>query len=112
MGLEDQDAHQERRTNSDALLLLVQTVHGDLKALDAKMSTHMTDAISEVLHRAFPAGDPEGHRIAHEKAMQAISDRAEFWRKMLFEVSKYGLLGFLGWLVYVAWVGLLHGPQK
>lgn len=49
------------------------------------------------LRDAFPGADLEAHREAHEAWMQEVSNRADFWKKMKFELVKWGLLGFLGW---------------
>jgi len=108
---------QNRRQN-DALLLLVQTIHHDVTAMNAKLTSHIetepeewANTLQGLLDRAFPYGDPEGHRTAHEAQMQAVLDRAEFWKTMRTEVSKWGILGVLGWLAYHAWAAFLQGPK-
>lgn len=118
------NAHQypavERRSSeSGALLILVQQVHSEVKVLNERLTEHMSsdtnvlaEAVSDILTRSFPAGDPDGHRKAHEAQMQAIEDRAKFWKSMLFEVSKYGLFGVIGWLAWTVWTAFLLGPKK
>jgi len=64
------------------------------------------------LYGGFPTDDPEGHRVWHESEIQRVKDRAEFWKKMTYELSKYGLIGFLGWTAYALWQAFLHGPGK
>lgn len=107
------------RRDDSVVLAMMQTIHADVKAMDAKLTDHINTEPDEwmaVMRKlqedAFPAGDPEGHRKAHEEQMQSIHDRAEFWKKMAFEVTKYGVLGVLGWLAYHAWVAFIHGPGK
>lgn len=57
---------------------------------------------------AFPENDDDtpdfaGHRKYHDSAIAAERKRKEFWEKMMFELVKWGLIGFLGWfLVTVA----------
>lgn len=109
----------ERRADVSALLMMLQRVHEDVQVLDRKLTEHtateltnITEMVRDLMADAFPGGDANGHRKAHEADMKAITDRADFWKKMLFEVSRYGLFGVLGWLVYAAWVALLAGPPK
>ena len=52
---------------------------------------------------AFPKdsnGEPEyeGHKTYHEARLKEIEARTDFTRKLTFEITKWGLLGFLGWL--------------
>jgi hypothetical protein len=108
----------DRRADDRALIMLVQQVHDNQQALDGKLTQHMTDetrrlaeAVADILKRSFPEGDADGHRKAHEQQMQTIAARAEFWKKLSFEVSKYGLVGLVGWLAYAAWIALLKGPK-
>jgi len=109
---------EDRRTEDRALVILVQQVHDSQQALDDKLTQHMADetrrlaeAVADVIKRSFPEGDADGHRKAHEQQMQTIAARAEFWKKLLFELSKYGLVGLAGWLTYAAWIALLKGPK-
>lgn len=110
----------------DVMLQLLQAIHEDLqevKTTQKKMGDTLTDHIntepqewaeqlSMMMKSAFPNGDPDGHRKAHEDDMAAIAARADFWRKMLFEVTKYGLFGVLGWLAYTVWAAFVQGPSK
>ena len=106
------------RRDQGVILLLMQQVHDKIEAMDAKLTKHITDEtltlaeeIANLMNKAFPAADPSGHRQYHEAQMQAQKDRADFWKKMLFEVSKYGLFGVVSWLAFVAWAAFLKGPK-
>lgn len=61
--------------------------------------------------KGFPNDDPLSHREYHEAKIEQIKSRAEFWKKMTFELSKMGLLGFVAWVVYSMWISFLHGPK-
>lgn len=116
----------EQRVDSALLLALVQTVHDDVKsfhtslsALDARLTKHMTDEtmelaqeITKLMADAFPEGDPKGHRKLHEAAIEKAMARAEFWKKMTFEICKGGLLGFAVWALLSLWNTFLQGPHK
>jgi hypothetical protein len=108
------------------MMSLLQTIHLDLqevKAEQKKQGQTLADHINtepqewsylmrETLGCAFPAGDADGHRRYHEETISALEARSKFWKQMLFEVTKYGLFGVLGWLAYTVWVAFLHGPSK
>lgn len=109
----------ERRTDSAALLVLVTQVHADVQTFGKQLQDQRRDealalaeAVATLMVKSFPEGDAEGHRKMHEAEMKAVEARAEFWQKMLFEVSKYGLIGVLGWLALKVWVAFLAGPNK
>lgn len=123
---EPQGHMPERRAETTVLLTLVQnvhddikTIHGDIKSLDIRLTKHMTDEtmelaqeISKLMAAAFPEGDPTGHRKHHEAVIAKAEARAAFWRKMLEEITKYGLIGLIGWLALTAWSAFLQGPHK
>jgi hypothetical protein len=60
---------------------------------------------------AFPAGDIVGHKEAHEAWIKETERRSEFWRTLKLELTKWGLIGFSGWLIIQLWTGALKGPQ-
>lgn len=108
----------ERRANDSLVVLLMKQVYEKIEAMDQKLSEHMTnetlvlaEEIAKLMHSAFPQDDPYGHRIYHESQMQAIADKAAFWKSMRIEIAKYGLIGLLGWLIYIAWIAFLKGPK-
>lgn len=110
---------QRRSSDNPALLLLIQTVHTDVKAFKKQLDEQRHDdalslasAVVALTLKAFPEGDADGHRKAHEAQMAAISARAEFWQKMVFEISKWGLIGFCGWVALKLWTGFIAGPGK
>ena len=101
------DPHEHRRENDSALLTLMHQIRDDLRV-------HMESEdmrFESILQRSFPGGDPVGHRVAHEAQMQAVLDRAQFWKTMRFEIAKYGLLGLLGWGAVALWLAFLKGPK-
>jgi bisphosphoglycerate-independent phosphoglycerate mutase (AlkP superfamily) len=108
------------------MMSLLQTIHNDLQEVKAEqkkqgqtLTGHIAtepeewaELLKDTLVCAFPGGDAEGHRRYHEETIVALEARAEFWKKMVFEITKYGLFGVLGWLAYTVWAAFLHGPQK
>ena len=70
------------------------------------------DAVISQFKSAFPGGDPLGHCDWHQAEIDRIRARKEFWMKMTFELAKWGLIGFLGWVFIQLWHGALQGPVK
>lgn len=79
-------------------------------AESAKIS--VKDTISEVMEAAYPDGDADGHRHAHEAWIKKTEENAAFWKKMREELTKYGLVAFLGFAAVALWQSFLQGPHK
>lgn len=108
-----------RRNDDAALLMLVEKIHHDVNALSTRLDMHMHDetlalaeAVSTLMLKSFPQGDPDGHKALHEADIQAAKDKAEFWKKMRFELSRAGILAFLIWAGIQLWKGALAGPSS
>lgn len=71
----------------------------------------MSSSQIEELRHAFPADDPAGHRAYHDEVIATARARKEFYQKLLFELAKWGLLGFVGWLFVSGWRDFLKGPN-
>lgn len=105
----------DRRKPSAELLILVEEVRSHQIEMKTKLESVPSDiaqALATLMKDAFPEGDPDGHRKHHEAVIKAAEEKAEFWKKMRIEVAKWGIIGALGWLLVLAWNGLLQGPHK
>ena len=82
----------------------------------AKRDQDRDSIISRLLTEAFPAGDHEAHRKYHERLIKADEERIAFWRKMREELTKWGLIGFIGWFIAFAghafWLEILRQLGK
>ena len=105
---EEMEVHPafDRRVEHDATILLLRVVHDKIEKMDEKLTAHITDEtltlaaeIAHLMNKSFPQGDPEGHRAYHEASIKRAEANAEFWSKMRFEISKWGLIGFSGWFI-------------
>lgn len=56
--------------------------------------------------------DLAGHRSYHEELIEQERVRTEYWRKMTFELTKYGLIGFVLWALTQLWLAFIKGPIK
>lgn len=110
---------ERRGRTDDAILLHIKELQAGQKELTAKMNYHhavfreeVEKSINGVFERAFPDGDPEGHRAHHELVIKREEERLEFWMSMRKEIGKWGLIGILGFIVVSAWQAFLLGPKK
>ena len=108
-----------RQSHTAEVLMLIKQIHESQLALDKKLTDHMVvesveigEQITDMMKKAFPEGDPEGHRRHHELVIQRAEESAEFWRKMRIEIGKWGLISVIGFLVVSAWHSFLQGPTK
>ena len=72
----------------------------------------LAKAEAEMCKCAFPGGDPDGHRRAHEAQIKSAERRAEFWARMAAkagEMTVYGFIACLTALVAYFWNG--HMPS-
>ena len=113
------DPTDRRQTGENAVLSLITEVHKDLKALNERLSSHMVEEthdlaaeVAKLMADAFPEGDPKGHRKYHEASIAKAEAKAEFWKKMLFEICRWGLIGFIGWMAVTLWKAFVLGPVK
>ena len=110
---------ERRKEPASPMMLLLQQMHQSQIDMDTKLTKHMTEethelaeAIAELIGKAFPEGDPDGHRIHHELVIEREKERVDFWRSMRKKLAEWGLMGFLGWAVYAMWNSFLQGPHK
>lgn len=108
----------ERRADTAAVLVLVQHTHDDVKSMRKELADHVVKetsmialALADIMKRAFPDGDADRHRQAHETALKLVQARTDFYYRLAFELAKWTLLGFAGWLLIYAWKAFLQGPK-
>jgi len=94
------------RMDRDAIIMLLKVVYDKIDTMDTKLTQHIHDEtsslaeeIASLIIKSFPEGDPDGHRKDHELSIKRAKASADFWEKMRFEISKWGLIGFTGWFI-------------
>lgn len=70
------------------------------------------EVVAEAMSDAFPGGDSTGHREAHLAWIKKAEESAAFWRKMREELTRYGLIAFLGFAAIALWQSFLKGPPQ
>lgn len=81
--------------------------------IDKKLDSIRTDVknIQSMMSRyasGFPGDDPDGHRKYHESLIERNKAYTDLGRKMLFELTKWGLVGFIIWIAAAGWHDILN----
>lgn len=108
--------HRDRRT-SDEYVIFLDTILASIKRLDEKVDaisgTQVTlmsfkkdfeahlERETQMCRAAFPNGDPDGHRRAHEARIREVESKAVFWEKMRVKAGELTVWAFLFCLVAV-----------
>lgn len=108
-GYPEVDRHKHN-DQLDAIMSLCKQTHERQIQFEEKLSAHILTeagdigkAIQDAINSAFPDGDAERHRMYHDKLIKAAERKEQFWNKLLFELSKSGLMVFLVWACYALW---------
>ena len=90
----------------------VHEMREEFKAHRETLEIEQSTMRSRLLMESFPLGDHEAHRKYHERLIKADEERIAFWKKMREELTKWGLIGFVGWFLAFAghafWLEVLH----
>lgn len=81
---------------------VVQGMLKELSALSAKTDRFLS---------AFPDGDPKSHCEYHELVIATMRDKREFWKKLRYDIVRWGVAGLLVWAAYALWRAFLLGPK-
>jgi hypothetical protein len=60
--------------------------------------------------KAFPEGDADGHRKAHESWIRKEAEDREFWLRLKSNVINWAVIAALGWAGIAIWAAVIKGP--
>ena len=103
------DLQDERRRNDTLVLALMTEIKETIDLVRSELRAHIEEE-TDIFQKAFPNGDPVGHRHAHEAEIDRIRERTAFWHELRNHLAKWGLIGLASWLVFLVWQGVLKGP--
>ena len=66
--------------------------------------------IKEAFTKAFPEGDAESHRRAHEAWLDKDRADKEFWIKLKQNTINWVVIAILSWVGLVFWSAFIQGP--
>jgi hypothetical protein len=106
----DVSALPDRRKTDEEIVALMRAMFVEIRGMRQELHGHIQDE-SMVLKHAFPNGDPDGHRAAHDAWIRKAESQAKFWQELKSSVFSWGALGVLGFLAIAAWKYALEGPK-
>lgn len=70
-----------------------------------------TNEIHKMFKEAFPEGDVQAHRKAHESWIKKAEADKEFWLKLKQSTVNWIVIAVLSWIGIVLWAAFAHGPN-
>jgi len=92
--------------------IAVLEVHIDEQHKSTSMHCKRIEELMARYAAGFPGDDPEGHRRFHESLIERNKVFSELGRKLLFELAKWGLLGFVAWLCISGWHEIINAIRS
>ena len=74
-------------------------------------NNNTTNEIHKMFKEAFPEGDVQAHRKAHENWIKKAEADKEFWLKLKMEVVKWAVVAAAGWAGIALWTAFVQGPK-
>lgn len=66
--------------------------------------------LKDAFVKAFPEGDAESHRKAHEEWIEKDRADKEFWIKLKQNTINWVVIAILSWVGLVLWGAFIQGP--
>lgn len=98
-----------RRTDQE-IINVIKELFVEVGKMRKELHDHVKDEKS-VLANAFPDGDPDGHRRAHDAWIKKAEDQAVFWEKLKTSVVTWGVIGICVFIAGALWTAFLRGPK-
>lgn len=67
--------------------------------------------LKDAFVKAFPEGDAESHRKAHEEWIEKDRADKEFWVKLKQNTINWVVIAILSWVGLVLWGAFVQGPK-
>ena len=67
--------------------------------------------LKDAFVKAFPEGDAESHRRAHEDWIEKDKAEREFWAKLKQNTINWVVVAVLSWVGLVLWGAFVQGPK-
>ena len=105
------DTDERMRTLTNTVQALVEEVRAqrvEQHEVEGVLKAHI-DREEQMLAAAFPDGDVNGHRAAHESMMRASAAQEKFWQELKVDLAKKSLWGLMMVLVGLLMIGITTG---
>ena len=68
--------------------------------------------LRDMFNKAFPEGDAEAHRRAHESWIEKDKAEREMWSKLKQNTINWLVIAVLSWVGLILWGSFVQGPLK
>lgn len=106
---EMQQQFADMRKELDAHATRVEKLSESTLTVIEKQNVLIRD-IKEAFVNAFPEGDAESHRRAHEAWIEKDRADKEFWIKLKQNTINWVVIAILSWIGLVLWGAFVQGP--
>lgn len=106
---EMQQQFADMRKELDAHATRVEKLSESTLTVIEKQNVLIRD-IKEAFTKAFPEGDAESHRRAHEAWLDKDKADREFWIKLKQNTINWVVIAILSWIGLVLWGAFVQGP--
>lgn len=106
---EMQQQFADMRKELDAHATRVEKLSESTLTVIEKQNVLIRD-IKEAFTKAFPEGDAESHRRAHEEWLDKDKADKEFWIKLKQNTINWVVIAILSWVGLVLWGAFVQGP--
>lgn len=106
---EMQQQFADMRKELDAHATRVEKLSESTLTVIEKQNVLIRD-IKEAFTKAFPEGDAEAHRRAHEEWLDKDKADKEFWIKLKQNTINWVVIAILSWVGLVLWGAFVQGP--
>lgn len=106
---EMQQQFADMRKELDAHATRVEKLSESTLTVIEKQNVLIRD-IKEAFTKAFPEGDAEAHRRAHEAWLDKDRADKEFWIKLKQNTINWVVIAILSWIGLVLWGAFVQGP--
>lgn len=106
---EMQQQFKEMREELDNHAHRVEKLSGSTLTVIEKQNALIKE-LKDAFVKAFPEGDAESHRKAHEEWIEKDRADKEFWIKLKQNTINWVVIAILSWVGLVLWGAFIQGP--
>jgi len=109
--LEMQEQFHEMKKEMETHSRKVENLSASTLSVIEKQNVLIRD-LKDAFIKAFPEGDAESHRRAHEDWIEKDKADREMWAKLKQNTINWVVVAALSWVGLVIWGAFVQGPHK
>ena len=109
--LEMQEQFHEMKKEMENHSRKVENLSASTLSVIEKQNVLIRD-LKDAFVKAFPEGDADSHRRAHENWIEKDKAEREMWVKLKQNTINWAVIAVLTWAGFAMWAAFLQGPHK